>query len=117
MKKLLVLVMTMICMVLFVACNNDNDENGQDYFNALVLEVHEDNVLVECLDITTGAITEGTQLNVTKNVFSTNEVPKMEVGSEIRVVFTGVMEIDPPRLQTVFAIYLLDEDGNVITNN
>lgn len=116
MKRLLMLIMTLICMVSLAACNRDKkpNEKGQDYFNALVCEVHENNVIVECLDITTGAISTGTQLSVTTDVLSTNEVPPMEVGDEIRVVFTGVMETDPPQLETVFAIYLLDEEGNII---
>lgn len=116
MKRLLMTIMTVICMVSLVACNRDEkpNEKGQDYFNALVCEVHENNVVVECLDITTGAITAGTQLSVTTDVLSTNEVHPMEVGDEIRVVFTGVMETDPPQLETVFAIYLLDEEGNIV---
>lgn len=91
------------------------DANGQEYFNGKVLEVYEDYVRVECLDVTTGAIIEGTQLDVTKHVFSKNPVPEMKVGDVIRVVFAGVKETYPPGLQTVFAIYLLDSDGNVVT--
>jgi len=89
------------------------DANGQDYFNAKVLEVHEKYVQVECLELTTGAITAGTPVSVTKDVHSTNKVPDMQVGDEIRVVFTGVLETYPPQLQTVWAIYPLDENGNI----
>ena len=96
---------------------DSTDSNGQDYFNAKVLEVYENYVEVECLNLTTGAITTGTTLSVTKEVHSTNEVPDMQVGDEIRVVFTGVLETYPPQLQTVWAIYPLDEDGNVMTVN
>ena len=36
----------------------------------------------------------------------------------IRVVFNGdVMESDPLQIGTVYAIYLLDENGEVIPNN
>ena len=52
-------------------------------------------------------------INVPKEVHSKNEVPDMQVGDEIRVVFTGVLETYPPQLQTVWAIYPLDADGNV----
>lgn len=38
----------------------------------------------------------------------------MAVGDNIRVVFTGVQEKDPVGFDTVFAIYLLDENGEVI---
>lgn len=91
------------------------DSNGQDYFNAKVLEEYENYVKVECLELTTGAITTGTTLSVTKEVYSKNAVPDMQVGDEIRVVFTGVLETYPPQLQTVWAIYPLDEEGNVTT--
>ena len=39
----------------------------------------------------------------------------MEVGDHIRVVFSGVMETDPPRLQTVFSIWKVDENGEVLS--
>ena len=89
------------------------EENGQDYFNARVLEVYDNFVAVECLDVTTGAVNEGAEVHVPKKVASTNVVPDMQVGDEIRVVFTGVMETYPLQLQTVWAIYELDENGDV----
>ena len=92
----------------------EQEENGQEYFNAKVLAVYDNFVEVECLALTTGAITEGTPVSVTKNVESANGVPEMKVGDEIRVVFSGVLETYPPQLQTVWAIYALDEDGNII---
>ncbi|MBQ3028731.1 MAG: hypothetical protein IJD26_06590, partial [Lachnospiraceae bacterium] len=91
------------------------DSNGQDYFNAEVLEVYDNYVKVKCLEVTTGAISEGTELSVTKQVYSKNPVPDMQIGDVIRVVFAGVKETYPPGLQTVFAIYLLDAEGNVVT--
>ena len=91
------------------------EANGQDYFNAEVLDVLDNQIKVRCLDVTTGAITEGTELSVTTKVSSANEVPEMEVGDHIRVVFTGVMETDPPRLQTVFSIWKIDENGEVLS--
>ena len=94
---------------------DSQDSNGQDYFNAKVLKVYDKYVEVECLELTTGAITTGTALSVPKEVHSKNEVPDMQVGAKIRVVFTGVLETYPPQLQTVWAIYPLDEDGNVTT--
>ena len=73
------------------------DSNGQDYFNAEVLEVYDNYVKVKCLDVTTGAILEGTELSVTKQVYSKNPVPDMQIGDVIRVVFA------------------VDEEGNVVT--
>jgi len=109
MKKHILMIFLLIFIFTLVGCGSNNmqeEENGQDYFNAKVLEVHEQYVQVECLEVTTGAITEGTPVSVTKDIASANEVPEMEVGDEIRVVFSGVMESYPPQLSTVFAIYL-----------
>ena len=96
-----------------ISCG-EQEENGQEYFNAKVLEVYDSFVSVECLEVTTGAVNEGANVHVSKKVASTNEVPDMKVGDEIRVVFTGVLETYPLQLQTVWAIYVLDEDGNVV---
>jgi len=42
----------------------------------------------------------------------------LNVDDNIRVVFNGdVMESDPLQIGTVYAIYLLDENGEVIPNN
>ena len=122
-KYAVIIVIAIMLSMGLAACGEKTDsvsnipeENGQDYFNVKVLEVEDNYLKVECLEITSGAITKGTQLSVTMNVASANEVPDVQVGDEIRVVFSGVMETYPPQLQTVWAIYLLDEDGNVVTD-
>lgn len=96
--------------------NSDVKPNGQDYFNGKVLDINDDSIKVKCLDVTKGDVTEGTELNVTKNIVSANGVPSIKVGDTIRVVYTGIRETYPPQLQTVFAIYLVDESGKVIPN-
>lgn len=84
------------------------EENGQDYFNGKVLEVYDNLFVVECLDVTSGAINEGAKVHVSRKVASTNPVPDAKVGDEIRVVFTDVLETYPLQLGTVWAIYALD---------
>lgn len=121
MKKFIALFLAVACIAVMAGCSakepvgDPPEANGQDYFNAEVLEVLDNQIEVRCLDVTTGAITEGTELSVTTKVSSANEVPEMEVGDHIRVVFTGVMETDPPRLQTVFSIWKVDENGEVLS--
>ena len=121
MKKYIVALLVFACIIVMACCSakepvgDPPEANGQDYFNAEVVEVLDNRVSVRCLDITTGAITEGTELSVTTKVSSANEVPEMEVGDHIRVVFSGVMETDPPRLQTVFSIWKVDENGEVLS--
>ena len=121
MKKFIALFLALACIAVMAGCSakepvgNPPEANGRDYFNAEVLEVLDNQIEVRCLDVTTGAITEGTELSVTTKVSSANEVPEMEVGNHIRVVFSGVMETDPPRLQTVFSIWKVDENGEVLS--
>jgi len=121
MKKFIALFLALACIAVMAGCSakepvgDPPEANGQDYFNAEVLEVLDNQIEVRCLNVTTGAITEGTELSVSTKVSSANEVPEMEVGDHIRVVFTGVMETDPPRLQTVFSIWKVDENGEVLS--
>lgn len=120
MRKTLIFVLVSTCAFALLACGRNSGElpedvNGQDYFNAKVLEVYDNYVLVECLELTSGAVSEGSQVTVGKDVVAAKGAPEMAVGDQIRVVHSGgVMESYPLQLETVYAIYLLDEDGNVI---
>lgn len=118
MKKIISLALVFVSLLSLVACGQEDDGQidvkGQDYFNAEVLEVSENYILVECQDVTSGGVSEGSQVTVSLDVVVANGAPEIAVGDEIRVVFSGVMESYPLKLQTVFAIYQLDEEGNVI---
>ena len=62
-------------------------------------------------------IPAGEEFPVTTDVVADNGAPEMKVDDNIRVVFNGeIMESDPLQLGTVYAIYLLDENGEVISN-
>jgi len=119
MKKLIALLLAIACITAMAGCSakqpvgDPPKANAHDYFNAEVLEILDNRIKVRCLAVTTGAISEGTELSVTTNVASANEVPVMEVGDYVRVVFSGVLESDPPRLETVFSIWQVDENGEV----
>lgn len=117
MKKIFAAVLALIFALGLISCSQKQqgeDNNGQDYFNGTVLEVHDTYVLVECLDVTSGAISVGTEVHVSFDVTDARGVPEMSVGDDIRVVFAGVQEKDPVGFDTVFSIFLLDENGEVI---
>lgn len=118
MKKILALLLTLCCIVSLTACSSQQGQeekpNGQDYFNGKVLEIHDTYILVECLDVTSGAITSGTTANVSTEVVNAHGIPEMNIGDNVRVVFTGIKEKDPVSFDTVFSIFLLDENGEVI---
>lgn len=110
MKKT-VSVVLLLCMIFMSGCGN---EKADPYFDATVLEVYEKSVLVEPFE---GAdeLKSADQINVSTEVASTHEVPQMETGTTIRIVYNGdIAETYPAQINTVFAIYLVDETGELI---
>lgn len=115
MKNAFSLLLILILLVSVTACSN---EKGQDYLNAKVMEIKEDELIVECIDESTNQLA-GSILSVSTNVVSADGIPSMEIGQEIRVVFDFSkvdQQDDPVRIEHVYAIYLLDENNNVIPN-
>ncbi|MBQ9765895.1 MAG: hypothetical protein IJW18_06835 [Lachnospiraceae bacterium] len=87
---------------------------GQDYFNAVILEVYDEYIIVECSEVTSGYVHEGDKAKVSKDVVFSRGIPKLVVGDEVRVLFSGLEETEPLKLKTVFAIYPLDEEGKSV---
>lgn len=115
MKRWLSILAVFGCIVALSGCEN---EKGQAYFNAKVLEVNKESVDVRCIEAFNSGISVDEEFSVTKDVVSAKGTPGLNVGDNIRVVFNGdVMERDPLKIGTVYAIYLLDENGEVIPNN
>ena len=114
MKKLIALVLALVCVLGLTGCVQPEDNNGQDYFNGTILEINDTYILVECLEITSGAVSVGAEAKVSTEVIAAKGIPEMAIGNNVRIVFTGVKEKDPVSFDTVFAIYLLDENGEVI---
>ena len=117
MKRWLSILAVLGCIVALSGCKNENGEK-QAYFNAKVLEVNKEYVDVRCIEAFNSGISVDEEFSVTKDVVSAGWVPELNVDDNIRVVFNGdVMESDPLQIGTVYAIYLLDENGEVIPNN
>ncbi|MGN1029362.1 MAG: hypothetical protein ACI4P7_04670, partial [Bacilli bacterium] len=52
---------------------------------------------------------------INKNTISTDKLPELDKGDKIRIVYNGEnVKEDPLKIEIVFAIYLLDENGEVI---
>ena len=115
MKSWLSILEVLGCIVALSGCKNEAE---QAYFNAKVLEVNKEYVDVRCIEAFNSGISVDEEFSVTKDVVSAEGVPELNVDDNIRVVFNGdVMESDPLQIGTVYAIYLLDENGEVIPNN
>ena len=101
----------LLCMVFLVGCGN---EAVNPYFHATVLEVYEKSVLVEPFE-GEEELLSADQFVVNTDVESTHEVPEMEAGTTVWVVYNGdIAESYPAQINTVFAIYLVDEAGELI---
>ena len=88
---------------------------GQGYFNAVVIEVAEDNILVECMESFLGEITVGDKVEVSTNNISSEKVPELKNGDKVRVLYIGeITGTETLVLEKTVSIFLLDDDNEVI---
>ena len=95
-----------------VADLNSSQEKEQVYFDATVLEVKKKSI--KCSESFDSGIPVDEEFSVTTNRVESGELPDLNAGDHIRIVFDGIIkESYPLQLGNVFAIYLLDENGNL----
>ena len=93
---------------------NSSQEKEQVYFDATVLEVKKKSIKVKCSESFDSGIPVDEEFSVTTNIVESGELPDLNAGDHIRIVFDGIIkESYPLQLGNVFAIYLLDENGNL----
>lgn len=104
----------------FVTFNSKQDtseklqEKEQVYFDATVLEVKKKSIKVKCSESFDSGIPVDEEFSVTTNRVESGELPDLNAGDHSRIVFDGIIkESYPLQLGNVFAIYLLDENGNL----
>ena len=104
----------------FVTFNSKQDtseklqEKEQVYFDATVLEVKKKSIKVKCSESFDSGIPVDEEFSVTTNRVESGELPDLNAGDHIRIAFDGIIkESYPLQLGKVFAIYLLDENGNL----
>ena len=104
----------------FVTFNSKQDtseklqEKEQVYFDATVLEVKKKSIKVKCSESFDSGIPVDEEFSVTTNRVESGELPDLNAGDHIRIVFDGIIkESYPLQLGNVFAIYLLDENGDL----
>lgn len=91
------------------------NHNTQEYCNAKVLQIYEDYIVIECSEITSGLLKAGTKTIVTKNIVSAKGVPELNLGDSIRIVYNGLKRTEPEEMKIVYAIYHLNEAGEIIS--
>lgn len=103
MKKLFVLVLTVICMLSVFGCN----KKQHVYFDATVIEYSVDMYTVRVTDKGTTGIGIGERAFVYEGDLSPNN-PSFVVGDTVRVFFDGyVMETAPLQLGEVYRVEVL----------
>ena len=71
-------------------------------------------IKVKCSESFDSGIPVDEEFSVTTNKVESGELPDLNAGDHIRIVFDGIIkESYPLQLGNVFAIYLLDENGNL----
>lgn len=107
MKKILALLLALICMVGLVGCNNRSLNNiieNEPSIEGIVTEVHDHYILIY---IVTDGYPYGADGKVSLNVENEDSYTDISVGDEVVVYYNGdIAESDPLQINTVYAITL-----------
>ena len=68
---------------------DDTPGVGQGYFDAIVLEKHDDHIIVECTEGYQEGVSTGDRLSVSLNTISDEPVPTVQEGDRVRVLYMG----------------------------
>ena len=88
MKRLLALILGVICTIAFVACNPTEGDGAvqNHYFTGEVIEKYEGSYLVEVTDIGNGPLAVGDRVVVKTDI---PDSPQYETGDFLKIVFDG----------------------------
>lgn len=116
MKKIICVMIVLICVIGLVACSIQNENNEVSFVGA-VSEIREKSILVTVTDGGNSNLAVGTTVDVSTKVTSANGCPTLTQNDYVRISFNGdVLEINPPALGTVFSIQKMDDAGKSITD-
>ena len=118
MKKLIALVLTLVCVLGLVSCSKTNelqqgDNNMQYFFSAKVIEVDEAYLLLEVFDTGNSNLSEGAKIEVSTDTVSADGCPEFVIGEYARVRMARNTDNNPPRRLEAFSICKTDETGKV----
>ncbi len=119
MKRILPLFLALcLALPLFGCAQGEKlpDGNGQVFFNATVLEVYEGGgCLVEPSRDEEAVLRSADQITLGGDTLEGNGLTNLAVGDAIRIAYDGtILETYPAQLATVYSVYLLDENGEII---
>lgn len=93
------------------------DSNGTTYFDAEIVEITEDRVLVESIKEGVGPIRKETPVAFAPVVVDEQTLRGLWIGDEVRIMYNDkrVRVENPLWLEIVFVVYPLDKTGEVIS--
>lgn len=90
-------------------------EKEEHSFNGKVLEVGENAILVKPNEDEITLKSEN-EISVALDFESNIPLPTFNVGDDVRVIYNGqITKSIPPQINGVFAVYLLDDNGNILS--
>ena len=95
---------------------DDTPGVGQGYFDAVVLEKHDDHIMVECTEGYQQEVVTGDKLSVSLNTISDEPVPTVQEGDRVRVLYMGELsktEDGMIKPQNIISLFLIDGDGGI----
>lgn len=119
MKKLIALVLALVCVIAMVGCNQSDelrqgDNNMQYFFTAKVVEVDEEYLLLEVFDTGNSNLSEGAKVEVSTEVVAAKGCPEFVVDECARVLMARNTDDNPPGRLEALSIYKTDETGSPI---
>ncbi len=120
MKKVLAFILTIICLVMLVACDTNTDQSQNNaqpaYLSGKVIEIYESGCLLEVTDEGNyGKLAVGTTVEISTNV---ENCPEFVVGDYLTVEFDGtVAESYPPQILHVLVINKIDSYSVKVEND
>ena len=110
MKKLIALVLAMVCVLGLVGCNTatqDAKTNESWVFQAILVDIYDGFYLVEPLE---GSCEQTVAKQVEVPIKKLDPSLEPEVGDTIEITHSGViMEVNPSRLREVYSIKVVEE--------
>lgn len=111
----IIAVFFMIGTIMAMFAVNGTVGSDKAYFNGVIKEVQESQVLVEPEKGTFQGSTDA--IWITLNTVSPNLPKNLKVGDTIRIVYDGmIQETYPAQINGAYAIYLI-KDGEILPNN
>lgn len=107
MKKIIAMILTLVCVIGLAACNNRSLNNiieNEPSLTGIVKKVSENWLLIECEPTADNPYTE---YNISLNVENKDSMTEFNIGDEVVVYYNGnIAETTPLEVGKVYAITL-----------